>query len=223
MVDLRCYEHGIYAFDAHHIRPQLAAIHPRRKRPGCRGDTANNAALPHALTLCARRPPVPCASGHAGGASAMMQAFPGSAPGRASGRARPNRPDCSPPCRRFTAKRKPVICTATRFRSAPIAFFRRRGFPSTRRSDPGLSGHPVMPAIIWPCKIRAAAACSPATSSACPSANRMWMGGPIPTTTPTQFETRRSCMNRWIGYWLPTGSALPDPFLPSRGPSRAWG
>ena len=56
MVDLLRYEHGIYAFDANYIRPQLAAIHLIVENDQVAVvDTANNAALPHALDALRQR------------------------------------------------------------------------------------------------------------------------------------------------------------------------
>lgn len=87
MVDLLRYEQGIYAFDAHYIRPQLAAIHLIVENDQVAVvDTANNAALPHALDALRQLGLSPANVAyvflthvhldHAGGAGAMMQAFP---------------------------------------------------------------------------------------------------------------------------------------------------
>ncbi len=87
MVELLRYEHGIYAFDAGYIRPQLAAIHLIvEKGQVAVVDTANNAALPRALEALRMLDLAPeCIArvflthihlDHAGGAGAMMRAFP---------------------------------------------------------------------------------------------------------------------------------------------------
>jgi glyoxylase-like metal-dependent hydrolase (beta-lactamase superfamily II) len=87
MVDLLRYEPGIYAFDAGYLRPQLAAIHLIVERGRVAVvDTASNACLPRALDAL-RVLGLSLASvdyvflthvhlDHAGGAGAMMQAFP---------------------------------------------------------------------------------------------------------------------------------------------------
>ncbi len=87
MVDLLHYEHGIYAFDSGYIRPQLTAIHLIVENGRVAVvDTANNAALPHALDAVRQLGLTPASVAyvflthvhldHAGGAGAMMQAFP---------------------------------------------------------------------------------------------------------------------------------------------------
>ncbi len=87
MVELLRYAHGIYAFDAGYIRPQLAAIHLIVENDQVAVvDTANNAALPRALKALQILGLAPehvayvflthIHLDHAGGAGAMMQAFP---------------------------------------------------------------------------------------------------------------------------------------------------
>lgn len=87
MVDLLRYEAGIYAFDAGYIRPKLAAIHLLVENGRVAVvDTASNACLPHTLEALRLLGLSPAAVDyvflthihldHAGGAGAMMQAFP---------------------------------------------------------------------------------------------------------------------------------------------------
>jgi glyoxylase-like metal-dependent hydrolase (beta-lactamase superfamily II) len=87
MVELLRYAHGIYAFDAGYIRPQLAAIHLIVENGQVAiVDTANNAALPRALAALQVLGLAPqhvayvflthIHLDHAGGAGAMMRAFP---------------------------------------------------------------------------------------------------------------------------------------------------
>lgn len=87
MVELLRYEHGIYAFDAGYIRPQLAAIHLIVEDGQVAVvDTASNACLPRALEALRILGLSPASVAyvvlthvhldHAGGAGAMMQAFP---------------------------------------------------------------------------------------------------------------------------------------------------
>ena len=87
MIELLCYEPGIYAVDAGYLRPQLAAIYLLVE--GGRVavvDTATNACLPRVLdALRSLELPPTCVDyvflthvhlDHAGGAGAMMQTFP---------------------------------------------------------------------------------------------------------------------------------------------------
>jgi glyoxylase-like metal-dependent hydrolase (beta-lactamase superfamily II) len=87
MVELLRYEHGIYALDAGYLRPGLAAIYLIVE--GGRVavvDTATNACLPRALDALRSLELAPTSVNyvflthvhldHAGGAGAMMQAFP---------------------------------------------------------------------------------------------------------------------------------------------------
>lgn len=87
MVELLRYEHGIYAFDAGYVRPQLAAIHLIVANGQVAViDTASNACLPRALDALNLLGLTPANVAyvflthvhldHAGGAGAMMQAFP---------------------------------------------------------------------------------------------------------------------------------------------------
>ena len=87
MVELLRYEHGIYAFDAGYIRPQLAAIHLIVENGRVAVvDTASNACLPRALEALQALGLTPASVAyvflthvhldHAGGAGAMMRAFP---------------------------------------------------------------------------------------------------------------------------------------------------
>lgn len=87
MIELLRYAHGIYAFDAGYIRPQLVAIHLIVEGGQVAVvDTANNAALPRALEALQVLGLGPKSVAyvflthihldHAGGAGAMMQAFP---------------------------------------------------------------------------------------------------------------------------------------------------
>ncbi|HRD67503.1 MAG TPA: MBL fold metallo-hydrolase [Candidatus Competibacter sp.] len=87
MVELLHYEHGIHAFDAGYIRPQLAAIHLIVENGQVAVvDTASNASLPRALAALQQLGLSPADVAyvflthvhldHAGGAGAMMQAFP---------------------------------------------------------------------------------------------------------------------------------------------------
>jgi hydroxyacylglutathione hydrolase len=87
MVDLLHYESGIYAFDAGYLRPQLAAIHLIVERGRVAVvDTASNACLPRALAALRALDLSPTQVDyvflthvhldHAGGAGAMMRAFP---------------------------------------------------------------------------------------------------------------------------------------------------
>ena len=87
MLELLRYDHGIYAFDSGYIRPQLAAIHliVEHGRVAL-VDTASNACLPRALEALQALGLSPTSVDyvflthvhldHAGGAGAMMQAFP---------------------------------------------------------------------------------------------------------------------------------------------------
>ena len=81
------YDHGIYAFDSGYIRPQLAAIHLVVEHGRVAVvDTASNACLPRALEALQILGLSPASVDyvflthvhldHAGGAGAMMQAFP---------------------------------------------------------------------------------------------------------------------------------------------------
>ena len=87
MIELLCYEPGIYAVDAGYLRPQLAAIYLLVE--GGRVavvDTATNACLPQVLDALRSLglPPTRVEYvflthvhlDHAGGAGAMMQSFP---------------------------------------------------------------------------------------------------------------------------------------------------
>lgn len=87
MVELLRYEHGIYAFDAGYVRPQLAAIHLMVENGQVAIiDTASNACLPRTLDALNVLGLTPASVAyvflthvhldHAGGAGAMMQAFP---------------------------------------------------------------------------------------------------------------------------------------------------
>ena len=87
MVDLLRYAHGIYAFDSGYVRPQLAAIHFIVENGQVAVvDTASNACLPHALDALRQLDLSPADVAyvflthvhldHAGGAGAMMRAFP---------------------------------------------------------------------------------------------------------------------------------------------------
>ncbi len=87
MVDLLCYEPGIYAFDAGYLRPRLAAIYLIVERGRVAVvDTASKACLPRALEALRILGLSPASVDyvflthvhldHAGGAGAMMQAFP---------------------------------------------------------------------------------------------------------------------------------------------------
>lgn len=87
MLELLRYDHGIYAFDAGYIRPQLAAIHLIVENGRVAVvDTASNACLPRALEALRILGLTPASVDyvflthvhldHAGGAGAMMQAFP---------------------------------------------------------------------------------------------------------------------------------------------------
>ncbi|MBZ4192906.1 MAG: MBL fold metallo-hydrolase [Candidatus Contendobacter sp.] len=87
MVELLHYEHGIYAFDAGYIRPQLAAIHLIVENGQVAVvDTASNACLPRTLEALRVLGLTPARVAwvvlthvhldHAGGAGTMMQAFP---------------------------------------------------------------------------------------------------------------------------------------------------
>jgi hydroxyacylglutathione hydrolase len=87
MVDFLSYEHGIYAIDSGYIRPQLAAVHLiiESNRVAV-VDTASNTCLPRVLKALDTLglPPTNVDYvflthvhlDHAGGAGAMMQAFP---------------------------------------------------------------------------------------------------------------------------------------------------
>ena len=87
MLELLRYDHGIYAFDSGYIRPQLTAIHliVENNRVAV-VDTASNACLPRALEALQILGLSPTSVDyvflthvhldHAGGAGAMMQAFP---------------------------------------------------------------------------------------------------------------------------------------------------
>ena len=87
MVELLSYEHGIHALDAGYIRPLLAAIHLIVENGRVAVvDTANNAALPRVLAALQTLNLSPANVDyvflthvhldHAGGAGALMQAFP---------------------------------------------------------------------------------------------------------------------------------------------------
>ena len=81
------YDHGIYAFDSGYVRPLLASIHLIVENGRAAFvDTGNNASLPAALTALASLDLTPdnvdyvilshIHLDHAGGAGAMMRAFP---------------------------------------------------------------------------------------------------------------------------------------------------
>ena len=87
MIELLCYEPGIYAFDAGYLQPGLAAIYLLVERGRAAVvDTATNACLPRALDALRSLGLSPASVDyvflthvhldHAGGAGAMMQAFP---------------------------------------------------------------------------------------------------------------------------------------------------
>ncbi len=87
MLELLRYDHGIYAVDSGYIRPQLTAIHLIVEHGQVAVvDTANNAALPRVLAALQALDLTPASVAyvvlthvhldHAGGAGAMMQAFP---------------------------------------------------------------------------------------------------------------------------------------------------
>ena len=87
MLELLRYDHGIYAFDSGYIRPQLTAIHLIVEHGRVAVvDTASNACLPRALDALRMLGLSPASVDyvflthvhldHAGGAGAMMQAFP---------------------------------------------------------------------------------------------------------------------------------------------------
>ncbi|MBL8258773.1 MAG: MBL fold metallo-hydrolase [Candidatus Competibacteraceae bacterium] len=87
MSDLIRYDHGIYAIDSGYIRPRLAAVHLIVERGQVAiVDTASNACLPRVLDALARLDLAPDSVAyvflthihldHAGGAGAMMRAFP---------------------------------------------------------------------------------------------------------------------------------------------------
>lgn len=87
MFDFRDYGNGIYAFDSGYLRPQLAAVHMVvEKGRAAFFDTGINASLPAALTALERVGldasavdyviPSHIHLDHAGGAGAMMRAFP---------------------------------------------------------------------------------------------------------------------------------------------------
>ncbi|MFZ1327001.1 MAG: MBL fold metallo-hydrolase [Candidatus Contendobacter sp.] len=87
MLELLRYGHGIYAFDAGYIRPQLAAIHLIVERGRVAVvDTASSACLPRTLEALQALELTPASVDyvflthvhldHAGGAGAMMQVFP---------------------------------------------------------------------------------------------------------------------------------------------------
>ena len=87
MLELLRYDHGIYAFDSGYIRPQLTAIHLIVEHGRVAVvDTASNACLPRALDALRMLDLSPASVDyvflthvhldHAGGAGAMMQAFP---------------------------------------------------------------------------------------------------------------------------------------------------
>ncbi len=87
MLELLRYGHGIYAFDAGYIRPQLAAIHLIvEKGRVAVVDTASSACLPRTLEALQALELTPARVDyvflthvhldHAGGAGAMMQVFP---------------------------------------------------------------------------------------------------------------------------------------------------
>lgn len=87
MVELLSYAHGIHAVDAGYIRPQLAAIHLLvEDGRAAVVDTASNACLPRVLAALRALDLTPASVDyvflthvhldHAGGAGAMMRAFP---------------------------------------------------------------------------------------------------------------------------------------------------
>ena len=87
MLELLHYDHGIYALDSGYIRPQLTAIHLIVEGGQVAiVDTASNAALPRVLAALRALNLSPAQVAyvvlthihldHAGGAGAMMQAFP---------------------------------------------------------------------------------------------------------------------------------------------------
>lgn len=87
MLELLRYDHDIYAFDSGYIRPQLTAIHLLVERGRVAVvDTASNACLPRALEALRLLGLSPASVDyvflthvhldHAGGAGALMQAFP---------------------------------------------------------------------------------------------------------------------------------------------------
>ena len=87
MLELLRYDHGIYAVDSGYIRPQLNAIHLIVEHGQVAVvDTANNAALSRVLAALQALELTPASVAyvvlthvhldHAGGAGAMMQAFP---------------------------------------------------------------------------------------------------------------------------------------------------
>ncbi len=87
MLELLRYDHGIYAFDSGYIRPQLTAIHLIVENGRVAVvDTASNACLPRTLEALRILGLSPASVDyvflthvhldHAGGAGAMMQAFP---------------------------------------------------------------------------------------------------------------------------------------------------
>ena len=87
MIELLRYPHGIHAFDAGYIRPRLVAIHLIVENGRVAVvDTASNACVPRALKALQALGLAPASVDyvflthvhldHAGGAGAMMQAFP---------------------------------------------------------------------------------------------------------------------------------------------------
>jgi glyoxylase-like metal-dependent hydrolase (beta-lactamase superfamily II) len=87
MIELLRYPHGIHAFDAGYIRPRLVAIHLIVENGRVAVvDTASNACVPRALEALQALGLAPASVDyvflthvhldHAGGAGAMMQAFP---------------------------------------------------------------------------------------------------------------------------------------------------
>jgi len=87
MVDLLSYAHGIHAVDSGYIRPQLAAVHLIVERGRVAVvDTASNACVPRVLAALQALGLSPASVDyvflthvhldHAGGAGAMMRAFP---------------------------------------------------------------------------------------------------------------------------------------------------
>jgi hydroxyacylglutathione hydrolase len=87
MLELLRYDHDIYAFDSGYLRPQLTAIHLLVERGRVAVvDTASNACLPRALEALRLLGLSPASVDyvilthvhldHAGGAGALMQAFP---------------------------------------------------------------------------------------------------------------------------------------------------